>query len=117
MIVFKLERERPAYTVNLNESLFYVKDKYVRTCEFASSRDIPILSIRSKSSSNGKIRGLSYSAPDKAIILTSVHGIPVLYSLCRIPMVVPMNYTKFLRMEETATMWTPSVVMESLRCS
>jgi coatomer protein complex subunit alpha (xenin) len=72
MIVFKLERERPAYIANSNDSLFYVKDKYVRACEFSSSRDIPVLSIRSRSGASGKIRSLSYSPQDRAIILSSV---------------------------------------------
>jgi coatomer protein complex subunit alpha (xenin) len=46
MIVFKLERERPAFEVNGNNKLFYVKDKYVRLHEFNSGKDVPVVSLR-----------------------------------------------------------------------
>lgn len=45
MIVFKLERERPAYNVYANV-LYYVKDRYLRTYDFATQRDNPLISIR-----------------------------------------------------------------------
>jgi coatomer protein complex subunit alpha (xenin) len=38
MIVFKLERERPAYASHAN-MLYYVKDRYLRSFEFESQRD------------------------------------------------------------------------------
>ena len=77
MLVFKLERERPPHTSFNNELLFYIKDKYLRTCEFSSGRDIPVLSIRSSksssssSSSNAKIKSLSYSPQDRSIIISN----------------------------------------------
>jgi coatomer subunit alpha len=46
MIVFKLERERPAFEVNGDKKLYYVKDKYVRLHEFSSGKDVPIVSLR-----------------------------------------------------------------------
>ncbi len=76
MIVFKLERERPAYSANQNDSLLYVKDKYIRSCDFASMRDVPVLPLRSKAATGGgRIKALSYSAADRAVILCSVRGI------------------------------------------
>lgn len=45
MIVFKLERERPAYSTNQN-MLYYVKDRYLRTYDFQTQRDNPLISIR-----------------------------------------------------------------------
>lgn len=45
MIVFKLERERPAFGVSQNV-LYYVKDRYLRTYDFATQRDNPLISIR-----------------------------------------------------------------------
>jgi coatomer protein complex subunit alpha (xenin) len=45
LIVFKLERERPAYG-GANGSLFYVKDRYLRRCVLGSGIDVPVLSIR-----------------------------------------------------------------------
>lgn len=45
LVVFKLERERPAYAVH-NNKLFYVKDRNVRSYEFGSSRDVIGTAIR-----------------------------------------------------------------------
>ncbi len=45
MIVFKLERERPALYAEA-ERLFYVKDRYLRLHEYASGRDVPLVSLR-----------------------------------------------------------------------
>jgi len=72
MIVFKLERERPAYIAQQNDLLFYIKDKYVRSCELASSRDVPVLSIRGRTAgSTGRIKSLSFSLQDKAILIAT----------------------------------------------
>eukprot|EP01114_Cavostelium_apophysatum_P006979 TRINITY_DN1860_c0_g1_i1.p1 TRINITY_DN1860_c0_g1~~TRINITY_DN1860_c0_g1_i1.p1 ORF type:complete len:1253 (-),score=421.85 TRINITY_DN1860_c0_g1_i1:62-3820(-) len=69
MIVFKLERERPSYVANGNDSLFYVKDRFLRTCEYGSSRDLPVLSLRRSGTSSGRIKSMSYSPQDKAVIV------------------------------------------------
>jgi len=45
MIVFKLERERPACGSHA-DCMFYVKDKYLRMLEYSSGRDVPALSLR-----------------------------------------------------------------------
>lgn len=45
MIVFKLERERPAYAVH-NNILFYVKDRYLRKLDFSTSKDNPVIQLR-----------------------------------------------------------------------
>lgn len=45
MIVFKLERERPAFSTH-GSTLYYVKDRYLRTFDFATQRDNPLISIR-----------------------------------------------------------------------
>eukprot|EP01119_Soliformovum_irregulare_P024827 TRINITY_DN8_c0_g4_i1.p1 TRINITY_DN8_c0_g4~~TRINITY_DN8_c0_g4_i1.p1 ORF type:complete len:1245 (-),score=439.76 TRINITY_DN8_c0_g4_i1:63-3797(-) len=75
MIVFKLERERPAYSALSADTLFYVKDKYIRSAEYATGRDVPVLSIRTRSEGNvpamTKIRSLSFSPQDKALLLCS----------------------------------------------
>eukprot|EP00181_Compsopogon_caeruleus_P006723 CAMPEP_0184678970 /NCGR_PEP_ID=MMETSP0312-20130426/1791_1 /TAXON_ID=31354 /ORGANISM="Compsopogon coeruleus, Strain SAG 36.94" /LENGTH=1237 /DNA_ID=CAMNT_0027128113 /DNA_START=458 /DNA_END=4172 /DNA_ORIENTATION=+ len=47
MVVFKLERERPAYSVTPN-SLVYLKDNYVRTMDFHNGRDQPLMAVRSQ---------------------------------------------------------------------
>uniref|UniRef100_A0A8D2PDY9 COPI coat complex subunit alpha n=1 Tax=Zosterops lateralis melanops TaxID=1220523 RepID=A0A8D2PDY9_ZOSLA len=45
MLVFKLERERPALAVHGN-SLFYVKDRFLRQLDFSSSRDVAVMQLR-----------------------------------------------------------------------
>lgn len=45
MIVFKLERERPAHAVH-NNFLFYVKDKYLRKLDFNTSKDGAVMQLR-----------------------------------------------------------------------
>lgn len=45
MIVFKLERERPAFDM-CGSRMFYVKEKYLRMHEFGSGRDVPVVSLR-----------------------------------------------------------------------
>lgn len=45
MIVFKLERERPAYAVHGN-MLYYVKDRFLRQLDFNSSKDVAVMQLR-----------------------------------------------------------------------
>lgn len=47
MLVFKLERERPAYTVHGN-LLYYVKEKYLRRLDFTTAKDVPVIQIKGK---------------------------------------------------------------------
>ncbi|TSL47686.1 Coatomer subunit alpha [Bagarius yarrelli] len=46
MLVFKLERERPAYAVYGN-MLYYVKDRFLRQLDFNSSKDTAVMQLRS----------------------------------------------------------------------
>jgi hypothetical protein len=45
MIVFKLERERPAYATH-GPLLYYIKERYLRQYDFSNGRDNPLISIR-----------------------------------------------------------------------
>ena len=45
MLVFKLERERPAYAVH-GDSLYYVKERFLRTYDFSSQRDNALITLR-----------------------------------------------------------------------
>lgn len=45
MIVFKLERERPAYATS-GGVLYYVKDRYLRSYDYSSQRDTPLITVR-----------------------------------------------------------------------
>eukprot|EP01104_Vermistella_antarctica_P001203 TRINITY_DN1125_c0_g1_i4.p1 TRINITY_DN1125_c0_g1~~TRINITY_DN1125_c0_g1_i4.p1 ORF type:complete len:1037 (+),score=351.04 TRINITY_DN1125_c0_g1_i4:53-3163(+) len=69
LLVFKLERERPA-SCSHRDTLFYVKDRYLRTYDFHTSRDVPLMAIRR----NGQGRqapyiSMSYNPAEKSIIL------------------------------------------------
>ncbi|KAH9933850.1 coatomer WD associated region-domain-containing protein [Fomitopsis serialis] len=55
LIVFKLERERPAFAVH-DDSVFYVRDKYVRSYDINTGSDLGLLSravVLTISSDNG----------------------------------------------------------------
>ncbi|THH32069.1 hypothetical protein EUX98_g2109 [Antrodiella citrinella] len=45
LIVFKLERERPAFAMHA-DTLYYIRDKYVRAYDINSGSDIGLLSVR-----------------------------------------------------------------------
>jgi coatomer subunit alpha len=45
MIIFKLERERPAFSVHQN-LLYYVKDRYLRKLDFNTSKDVAVMQLR-----------------------------------------------------------------------
>ena len=72
MIVFKLERERPAFAVS-GDSLFYVKDRFLRYYEFSSQKDTQVTSIRRPGSTNlnQSPRTLSYSSTENAVLICS----------------------------------------------
>jgi coatomer protein complex subunit alpha (xenin) len=84
LIVFKLERERPAYTVSRNSHLFYIRDRYLRHYDLATNRDVPLLQVRrppaAQSSGDGsraprafgpQFRRMSYSPADRAVLINS----------------------------------------------
>ncbi|CAD7703860.1 unnamed protein product [Ostreobium quekettii] len=72
MTVFKLERERPPYAAH-GDTLYYVKDRYLRRYDFKTQRDNPVISIRKPPAAglNSGPRSLSYSPADNAVLLTS----------------------------------------------
>jgi len=70
LIVFKLERERPAYAVHQN-SLYYIKDKYLRVFDFASNSDVSVLSVRKIGGQYMQPRSLSYNPAERAVIITT----------------------------------------------
>ncbi|XP_065175789.1 coatomer subunit alpha-like [Sycon ciliatum] len=74
MVVFKLERERPAYAV-MGNSLFYVKDKQIRHCELGTSKDAVALTMRHVSSIRPcHLYSMSYNAKENAILVSSQPG-------------------------------------------
>ncbi|XP_041036564.1 coatomer subunit alpha [Carcharodon carcharias] len=66
MIVFKLERERPAYAVHGN-ALFYVKDRFLRQLDFHSSKDVAVMQLRS--GSKFPVFSMSYNPAENSVLL------------------------------------------------
>ncbi|ESK90725.1 coatomer alpha subunit [Moniliophthora roreri MCA 2997] len=83
LIVFKLERERPAFSVH-QDTLYYIRDKYVRSYDFNSASDIGLLSVRKLGSPYVPPRTLSFNPAERAVIATtsSDNG---LYELTSLP--------------------------------
>eukprot|EP00035_Acanthoeca_spectabilis_P020209 m.431665 g.431665 ORF g.431665 m.431665 type:complete len:1324 (+) comp17334_c0_seq1:16-3987(+) len=77
LVVFKLERERPAYAV-VDRTLWYVKDRNLRRYELGGKKDTSVMAIRKHSmagpNSSGpqsSIHHLSYNQAEKVAILSS----------------------------------------------
>ncbi|KAL2892798.1 Coatomer subunit alpha-2 [Bienertia sinuspersici] len=72
MIVFKLERERPAFAVS-GDLVYYVRDRFLRVYEFSTQKDSQVIPIRRPGSSllNQSPRTLSYSPTENAILIAS----------------------------------------------
>ncbi|XP_077985035.1 coatomer subunit alpha-like isoform X2 [Glandiceps talaboti] len=66
MIIFKLERERPAYAVYGN-ILYYVKDRYLRKLDFTTSKDVPAMQLRGGTKTAPY--SMSYNPAENAVIL------------------------------------------------
>ncbi|KAH9989662.1 coatomer subunit alpha-2 [Russula vinacea] len=76
LIVFKLERERPAFALH-GDTVYYVRDKYVRSHDINTGSDIGLLSVR-------KFGSHIYNPAERAVLLTisSDNG---LYELSNLP--------------------------------
>ncbi|KAI9124079.1 hypothetical protein K1719_005379 [Acacia pycnantha] len=69
MIVFKLERERPAFAVS-GDSVLYIRERFLRLYEISTQRDTQVLSIR-RPGLNQSPKTLSYSPTENAVLLCS----------------------------------------------
>jgi coatomer subunit alpha len=71
MLVFKLERERPAYASYNNENLLYVKDRVIHEYHYSSGKDNVRFSVKARSGLHSRTKALIYSPENNALILTS----------------------------------------------
>ncbi|KAK4689610.1 coatomer subunit alpha, partial [Tremellales sp. Uapishka_1] len=83
LIVFKLERERPAFSLSGNQ-LFYVKDKVIRMADLTTGTNQGICSVRKLGSQFVQPRTLSYNPAESAVIVTSTSDNGV-YELVTLP--------------------------------
>src|SRR5271154_4559429 len=84
-MVFKLERERPAYTVHQNTLLFVTKDKYVKSFDLSTSTESSnLISIRKLGQPWNPPRSISYNPADRSVLVSSsVDG--GIYELINLP--------------------------------
>ncbi|GFG36116.1 hypothetical protein Cfor_03758 [Coptotermes formosanus] len=66
MIIFKLERERPAYAVHGN-ILYYVKDRFLRKLDFTTSKDTAVMQLRG--GGRTPVHSMSYNPAENAVLL------------------------------------------------
>lgn len=72
VMVFKLERERPASTVHQNQLFFITKEKHVRSYDFTKNIESPsMLSLKKLGSPWVPPRTLSYNPAERAVLITS----------------------------------------------
>ncbi|KAL4810119.1 coatomer WD associated region-domain-containing protein [Aspergillus unguis] len=72
VMVFKLERERPASAVYQNQLFYITKEKHVKSFDFAKNVESPsMLSLRKLGSAWVPPRTLSYNPAERAVLVTS----------------------------------------------
>jgi coatomer protein complex subunit alpha (xenin) len=72
VMVFKLERERPASAVHQNNLFYITKEKHVRSYDFQKNIESPsMLSLKKLGSAWVPPRNLSYNAAERSILVTS----------------------------------------------
>ena len=68
MVIFKLERERPAYCMQGN-LLFYVKDRVLRKLDLTNNMDVGLLQLRGNQRT--PIHSISYNAAERAVLVVT----------------------------------------------
>lgn len=72
VMVFKLERERPASAIYQNQLFYITKEKHVKSYDFVKDSETPpVLSLRKLGSAWVPPRTLSYNPAERAILVTS----------------------------------------------
>jgi coatomer protein complex subunit alpha (xenin) len=84
LIVFKLERERPAFAVHQN-TLYYVRDRQVRQLDFQSGTDSAVLSVKRLGNQYVQPRTLSFNPAERSVLVTSLNGETGTFDLAPLP--------------------------------
>lgn len=86
VMVFKLERERPANTLNQNTLLYINKDKQVKSFEIGTDRDDhALLSLKKIGNTWTPFRTLSYNPSERAILATTKNESGNIYEMIALP--------------------------------
>ena len=71
-MVFKLERERPAYMIHQNTLLFVTKDKFVKSYDInTSTQSSNLISLRKLGQPWNPPRSISYNPADRSVLVSS----------------------------------------------
>ncbi|PAV66797.1 hypothetical protein WR25_10521 [Diploscapter pachys] len=70
MVVFKIQRERPAYCVSENLCL-YVKEKQLRRLDITTNKDVAVCRLRSAAAFMQPYYALAFNPAENAFLLTS----------------------------------------------
>lgn len=86
VMVFKLERERPAHAIFQNK-LFYVNaDKQIQSYDFGRNEEsLPMLSLKKIGKTWSFMRTLSYNQLDNSVLVTHGEGDNGMYALVALP--------------------------------
>lgn len=68
MVIFKLERERPAYSLHGN-LLFYVKDRVLRRLDLTTNKDTGLLQLRGNART--PIHSISYNPAENSVLVVT----------------------------------------------
>lgn len=72
VMVFKLERERPAYAIHQNQLFFVTKEKHVRMYDFSKNAEsLSMVSLKKLGAAWVPPRTMSYNPAERAILVTS----------------------------------------------
>ncbi|CAL8124546.1 unnamed protein product [Orchesella dallaii] len=71
MMIFKLERERPAYAVH-DDIIYYIKDRFVRKLDLTTTalKDIAVVQLRGEGTLS-KPNNISYNPAERAVLVTT----------------------------------------------
>lgn len=86
VMVFKLDRERPAHTLFQNKIYYVNEDKQVQSYDVQrEERSMPILSLKKIGKSWSFIKSLSYNQFDNTLLVTHGDGSAGMYALMTLP--------------------------------
>jgi coatomer protein complex subunit alpha (xenin) len=98
LMVFKLERERPAYAIH-QDALYYVKDRFVRRLQIGTTKDIPIMQIRKNGSSHRQTpHYLHYNPAENAVLVASntTNAETAFYEIFQVPKNIDAHNPEFV---------------------
>lgn len=84
MVIFKLERERPAYSLHGN-LLYYVKDRVLRRLDLTTNKDTGLLQLRGNART--PIHSISYNPAENSVLVVTRAANPdhSIYELYNVP--------------------------------